>query len=747
MIFFLMKMQTLQPTSWWSRGRMPLAVLVSALVSGLAVVSADNWPEARGPNRDGTSAETNLPERWSPSGENVAWSLPFGGRSTPVVFGNRVYLQSITEGDISLTQERLTAINADTGRIEWERKVSIYLSDVPQYRGAWASPAVDPATGNIYMFTVGLELLCFSPGGDRIWSRSLAEEYGGVSTHGGRTVSPIVEGDKVIVNTLLMAWGDLGRPGNRYLAFDKTTGQTIWISSPQNKHYDTNYAMPIVATVDEQRQIIVGGTDGTFHGIQLNTGTPVWSLEVSKRAILNSAVFRDGTLFFTHGEENLDTTEMGMVAAMDPTGSGVLTGAAIKWASTGFLPTFSSPVTDGDRLYSVDNGAILAAFDLASGTELWTHTLGTLQKGSPVLADGKLYIGTENGRFYILRPSATGVEVLDNDLIGAEGAPEPIIASPAVADGRIYVTSMGHLYAIGERRTTGTTGTTGTSGTSGARASGPVAQVQVSPYESLLGPGESQAFSLKLYDANGTLVREAPASEAQWTLEGLGGSIGADGRYAAPASGGSAGLVKATVNGVAGQARVRVIPPLPWTIDFESLAATPPWWTANIKMQVTEFEGGKVLLRPRDETVGRRAKVIMGPPDWSGYTIEADAFGTEARRQRGDVGLINQRYVLMLFGNNQELELHPWQAADEMGVKVPFEWALDTWYHLKLRVENRSDGTTLAQGKVWKRGDPEPSAWTIEKVDTIPHRQGAPGLYGDGYSNVYFDNVRVYRNN
>lgn len=725
---------------------MPLAVLVCTLASGLAVVNADNWPEARGPNRDGTSAERNLPESWSPSGENVAWSLPFGGRSTPVVFGNRVYLQSITEGDISLTQERLTAINADTGRVEWERKVSIYLSDVPQYRGAWASPAVDPATGNIYMFTVGLELLCFSPSGEPVWSRSLAEEYGGVSTHGGRTVSPIIEGGKVIVNTLLMAWGDLGRPGNRYFAFDTKTGQTIWISSPQNKHYDTNYAIPIVATVDGQRQIIVGGTDGTFHGIQLNTGQPVWSLEVSKRAILNSAVFHDDTVFFTHGEENLDTTEMGMVAAMDPSGSGVLTGSALKWRFTGFLPTFPSPVTDGERLYVVDNGAILAAFDLASGKQLWTHTLGTLQKGSPVLADGKLYIGTENGRFFILRPSATGVEVLDNDLIGTQEEPEPILASPAIADGRIYVTSMGHVYAIGERRAAGATGTTSTSGASGTRATGPVTQVQVFPYESLLSPGDTQSFSLKLYDASGDLVREAPASEAQWTVEGLSGDVAA-GRYTAPASGGSAGMVKATVDGVTGQARVRVIPPLPWTIDFESLAATPPWWTANIKMQVTEFEGGKVLLRPRDETVGRRAKVIMGSPEWSDYTVEADVFGTEARRQRGDVGLINQRYMLMLFGNNQELELHPWQAADEMGVQVPFEWAIDTWYHLKLRVENRSDGTTVARGKVWKRGDPEPEAWTIEKVDTIPHRQGAPGLYGDGYSNVYFDNVRVYRNN
>ena len=264
--------------------------------------------------------------------------------------------------------------------------------------------------------------------------------------------------------------------------------------------------------------------------------------------------------------------------------------------------------------------------------------------------------------------------------------------------------------------------------------------------EALLDSGQTQAYTLKLYDANGRFIRSAPPSEAQWSLDQLGGSIAANGNYTAPA-GGSAGYVKATVNGVSGQARVRVIPPLPWSYDFESTPATPPWWTSNLKMQVTDLDGGKVLLRPRDETVGRRAKLLMGQPHWSSYTVQADVRGIESRRQRGDVGLINERYILMLFGNGQKLELQPWQAADEMTVRVPLEWAADTWYTMKLRVEPRADGTSLVQGKVWKRGDPEPVAWTIEKVDTIPHRRGSPGLYGDGISNVFFDNFKVYKNN
>ena len=123
---------------------------------------------------------------------------------------------------IATTQERLVAMDADTGNVVWERRVNDFHSDVRYDRAGWASPAVDPATGIIYMFTGAAQLLAFSPDGKVLWDRSLPEEYGAITTHGGRTTSPIVEGDKVILNTLIQNWGpDLGRPGNRYFAFDK----------------------------------------------------------------------------------------------------------------------------------------------------------------------------------------------------------------------------------------------------------------------------------------------------------------------------------------------------------------------------------------------------------------------------------------------------------------------------------------------------------------------------------------------
>jgi outer membrane protein assembly factor BamB len=724
------------------------ALIGATIVGG----SAASWPEWRGPGRDGRSTETGLPDRWSPAGENLAWKAPYGSRSAPVVFGNRIYINTAV-GELGSTQERLAALDAETGRLVWEQRFSQYLSDVPQHRVGWASPAVDPATGNIYVFTVSAELVSVSPEGKILWSRSLAEDFGAVTTHGGRTTSPIIEGDLVILNALILAWGDLNRPGNRYFAFDKRSGHVVWVSSPQARHYDTNYSTPIVVDLPAGRSLIVGGTDGVFHALRLQTGQKVWSVEVSKRAILNSALFRENVAYITHGEENIDTTAMGMVAAVDATGSGALGADAFKWKMHGFLPTFASPVMDAERLYSVDNGAVLGAFDLKTGKQLWTRTLGTLQKGSPVLADGKLYIGTENGKVFILRPSATGVDVLDEDLLGTAAEPEPIVASPAVADGRIYIASMENLYAIGKRtpstpRTSAPPAPAPPAPTAPSAPSAP-STLQVLPYDVMLASGATQAYRLRLFDAKGVLVREEPASAATWAVEQVRGTMDAKGVFTA-GTGSSAGLLKATAGGVTGQARVRVVAPLPWSFDFEDAADEnpPAWWAgAPTKLFQRNVEGlGRVLVRPRDETVGRRAKVLMGPAGWSNYTVEADVRGREQRRQRGDAGLINQRYVLVLFGNGQKLELHPWQAADEMTVRVPFKWDADTWYRMKLRVDNQPDGTALVRGKVWKTGDPEPTAWTIEKKDTIPHLSGSPGLYGDGISEMYFDNLRVYAN-
>jgi hypothetical protein len=93
------------------------------------------------------------------------------------------------------------------------------------------------------------------------------------------------------------------------------------------------------------------------------------------------------------------------------------------------------------------------------------------------------------------------------------------------------------------------------------------------------------------------------------------------------------------------------------------------------------------------------------------------------------------------------LHIEPWQPEIKRTVSIPFSWKPDTWYRMKLEVQNLPDGTVRARGKVWLATDAEPGAWMIERVDPLPNRQGAPGIFGSALAEIYFDNLKVYRNN
>ncbi len=714
------------------------------LAFSFAAVS--DWAEWRGPARDGVSTEKNLPVKWSPTGDNLAWKAPYGGRSTPIVMGDRVYLTNSAGKGESL-QERLMSFDADTGKLLWEHRFNVYLSDVPPHRIGWASPVGDPTTGNVYMFGGGGHLAGFNRDGKVLWERSLGEDFGLLTTHGGRTVSPIIDGDLLIVSGVTFMWGQHGRGNHRFMAFDKKTGETMWVSAPGARPYDTTYAPPIIANVNGMRLLIQGASDGFIHAIKPQTGEPVWRYEISKRGINTGVVVRGTTAILTHSEENLESNEMGMMVAVDATAKGDLKKEQVKWSVNGWQGGFSSPVLDGDRLYQIDNGANLAAFDVNSGKQLWLQNLGTIQKASPVLADGKLYVGTENGKFFILKPGPTGCEILDQDQLGTEALPEAIIASAAVSNGRIYLVSDTALYAIGKKATQSSSTTT-PAAVGASVSSNPVTHVQVVPTELILKPGDKVNFRVRLFDAQGTFVREEPS--ATWALDQLKGTV-ENGHFTAGTDAAvQAGLVKATVDGVTGTASVRVFPPLPWSETFDSMAVNslPPGWNnMTLKFAVRELNGNKVLAKLTEgSSLLSRSRAYMGPSDWSNYTVEGDVFATTKRRQQGDAGVIAQRYVLTLYGNSQMLHLEPWQPETARTKTLPFAWKPDTWYRLKLQVENLPDGKTRARGKAWPAGEPEPEAWMIERIDPIPNRQGAPGIFGNGLAELYFDNIKVYAN-
>ena len=724
-------------------------LLMSA--QGPGQVAMGDWPEARGPNRDGVSKETGLIEKWALNGQNFLWRVPYGGRSAPIVMGNRVYVQN-PSGRGPTLQERVMALDADSGKVVWEYKFNIFQSDVPPHRVGWASPAADPETGNIYALGVGALVVALDKNGKRLWERSVGEEFAAFTTHGGRTMSPLVDGDLVIVSAAISSWGTMGNRAHRFVALDKRTGDIVWVSTPGGRPYDTAYALPLIATINGVRLLICGTGDGAVHAMKPQTGERVWSYVASKRAI-NTGVAVSGTsVIVSHGDENLDSSELGMIAAIDGSQSGEI--KTTKWAVKGDQFGFSSPIVDGTRVYQMENGGRLKAFDLNSGRELWRQSLGTVQKAPLVMADGKLYVGTESGKFFVVRPLADRAEVLsevelpkslDDNAGQSVGIPEPVFGGAAVARGRIFFVSTGGVYAIGPKTAKATTGVAAPA--SVEKGEGAPAWVQVSPTELVLKPGQTVKLRARLFDAKGRFLREEPA---QWTLQGLKGTV-ADGSFTAAADPAEqAGTIKATVGALSGEARARVVHQLPWTETFEGYAdgAVPPGWVnaAAGKFSVATLDGQKVLTKAPDNTIFKRIRAFIGPVDWSNYTFEADVRGTTRRRQMTDIGITAQRYSLVLYGNSQQLKIEPWEPETQRSPVVPFTWKADTWYHLKLRVENMPDGKVRARGKAWETGQPEPAAWTIEKIDPIGNHNGAPGFFVDAEFGAYLDNLKLVAN-
>src|SRR3954469_6151310 len=420
-------------------------------------IALGDWPEARGPHGDGRSDEKGLIDKWAMNGENFLWRAPYGGRSAPVVMGNRVYVQNPSGLGENL-QERVMALDADTGNVVWEYKFNIFQSDVPPHRVGWASPAADPETGNIYAMGVGATVIALDKNGKLLWDRSVGEEFAAFTTHGGRTTSPLIDGDLVIVSAAISSWGTGASRQHRFVALDKRTGDIVWIASPGGRPYDTNYAAPSINTINGLRLLISGSGDGGVYAMKPQTGEKVWGTVVAKRAINTGVVVVGNEVILTHGDENLDVPELGMIGAIDGSQTGEI--KTMKWAQKGDQFGFSSPVIDGNRVYQVENGSRLKAYDLEKGTLLWTQTLGTIQKAPLVLADGKLYVGTESGKFFIVRPLADRAEVLSeveltkslDDKAGQSvGIPEPIFGGGGVSRGRVFFVSTGGVYAIGAK--------------------------------------------------------------------------------------------------------------------------------------------------------------------------------------------------------------------------------------------------------------------------------------------------------
>src|SRR5574341_1024450 len=188
------------------------AICSALLIAGLGInaAKATDWPNCRGPNQNGASPETGLISTWSLNGENLAWKADFIGRSTPVIMNGRVYVIG-RAGEGLKRQEQVACFDAQTGKMVWEHRFNVFQTTVPFNRVGWASLAGDPETGNVYASGVGGMFVCYNRDGKILWQRSLTEEFGRFSGYGGRTHTPVVDENLVIISFLNTGWGEHAR--------------------------------------------------------------------------------------------------------------------------------------------------------------------------------------------------------------------------------------------------------------------------------------------------------------------------------------------------------------------------------------------------------------------------------------------------------------------------------------------------------------------------------------------------------
>ena len=709
-------------------------------------VIGEDWPHWRGILNNGQSTEIGLPDQWSPKGENLLWRKEeYATRSSPVVMNGRVYVVCRAFPETTQEGEKTVCLDAGTGDLIWESIHNVFLSDAPAERVGWSSVVGDPETDTVFALGLGCVFQCLDgKSGKIIWEHSMSEEYGMLSTYGGRTNFPVVFEDLVIISGVMTGWGETAVPAHRYVAFDKKTGVAQWFKSTRVRPEDTTYSTPAFTIFKGQAAMVVGAGDGAIYALQPRTGKTIWKYQASTRGLNSSPVIDEqGIVYAGHAEQNAtDTTTLGAVFAFDGNVEGEIKEDQLLWKIPKRTLGRSSPVKLGDRVYFIEDGATLISVDAKSGKLIGQKKLGRIMFGSPVAADGKIYVGENTGRFYVLKPTETGVDVVSNTSL-AQG--EEIFGSPAISNGRIYLPSIEALYCIGKPAAAPVKpASKAISLETPAGQDKTITQIMLTPVELMLKPGETAKLQVKGYNKNGQFV--SLVSDAAVSVTGA-GTVDKDLVYTAPASGVAGVVVTATRGEMSATARIRVIPALPWKFDFSDGKVPPVWIGADYRHKPAPLDGENGLVKISTIPKGTRSQSWMGWPDLHDYTVQADFKATEKNGRLPDMGLINQRYTLDLQGS-QNLQLRSWTPRLELrfAKTVPQQWTANTWYTLKFQSEN-SDGKVTLRGRIWQRGQPEPKEWTIEAVDATPNSLGSPGLFGNATdAEFYIDNVEVTAN-
>ena len=794
------------------------------------------WLSWRGPSQNGTSPETGLPDKVD--AKAPLWTANFPGQSSPVIANGRLYINGYT-GDGPDLREGVTCFDAETGKVIWQHLENDFLSDIIYLRYATGSPTVDAETGNVYVQGTQGMLTCFSAEGKVLWQRSLGEEYGRLTFPNGRTATPVVDRELVITRGITSGWGAAGPAADRLLAFDKKTGELVWLSSPADRPQDPTFSPLQMSWFDGKRVFFTACGDSSVACVNARTGDPIFRFSAAKAGAkggINGGVLRyKDSLIVAHESENVDTSEVGRtslyrIPAPDEKPKAVIaSGYAIPPGMNIFSPKEleqwrnplgnlgSSPALAGDTLYEVTGVGEFAAVNAVTGEVKWKKKLGPEQRqSSPFVADGKVYVafyiaGSDanaaggdnevgNGELYIFKPGEKDAEVLSRTKLTGR-----CFGSPIAYNGKLYVQTDKMLYAFGKTGDNASAKSVVWKDEGWPEKAGEPAKLQIIPNESLLRPGQSAKLRVRALDANGFTANEAvdlktvkfdnyipPTAlvKAKMTGAVVDGALTAE-KATLPSAGAFMAVAKEGDKEINGTFRGRVQLDLPIHLDFETtelkdktgpgignepptlvspgpgLPAPPagptnwntiepqtafaypplPWTGARFRFEIREAPGGsKALCKTIDNKLFQRGQAFIGHPDMHNYTMEADVLTEGNKRKMSDVGLINQRYLVVIRANAREIEIS--SNLERIKKTEPFTFTPNEWYHLKVKVDVAKDGSGTVRAKAWKKAEAEPAAWTIEFAHKHAHENGSPGIFSlsPQEQRAWIDNIEVKPN-
>lgn len=398
------------------------------------------WAQWRGPTGQGYVTDDRVPLSWSES-ENVLWKtrLPGNGNSTPIVWGDRIFLTSAGKEGAS---RQVLCVRAGDGKILWQQTAAENLPREKTHTwNGYASSSCATDGKHVWAFFGTPGLFCFDIDGKLVWKKTL----GTFNSVWGSAASPFLYENLVIVNC--DNDGGAGAAPQALIAFDKATGETRW-TTPRNQ--GRGFSTPRLMKVEGGRvDLVLNGPLGTW-GYDPATGKERWRCTRggSEQAKFGEPIpVDDGQRMFIASGRPGPYQIVKMPGMGDVTKTHVLYSAVRKGHRD-----VSSPIIWQGQVYAVDRGGILSCYDLATGKETHTETIGNRKNrslASPIAVRGKLLWLLDDGVTVVVEPGAKPKIVGRNKLSGES---LDYGASPAVAAGRLYIRSQTYLYCIGEKK-------------------------------------------------------------------------------------------------------------------------------------------------------------------------------------------------------------------------------------------------------------------------------------------------------